>query len=59
MANTKSLSRADRKAAKRKARREHKGLFQKLTRKQRAAFRKEKQSLKSFVAKLEKQAASE
>ncbi len=51
MANTKNLSREERKQAKRKARRELKALFQTLNRKQRAELRKEKQGLKPFVAK--------
>jgi len=57
MANTKNLSREERKQSKRTSRQELKKLFQTLTRKQRAEFRKEKQGLKPFVAA--QQAAAE
>lgn len=57
MANTKKLSREERKKSKRTSRQGLKKLFQTLNRKQRAEFRKEKQGLKPFVAKL--QAAAE
>lgn len=56
MANTKSLPRAERKTAKRKVRRECKGLYQSLTQKQRREFGGSKKGIKLFLA--EKQAAA-
>lgn len=50
MANTKKLSREQRRATKRRQRRELKSLYQSLTKKQRAALRKEKQGIKKFLA---------
>jgi hypothetical protein len=54
MANTKKLTRPERKASKRKSRGELKKLFATLNRKQRREIRTEPQGLKTFVAKLEK-----
>ncbi len=54
MANTKKLTREERKTNKRKARGELKKLFGTLNRKQRRELRTEPQGLKTFMAKLEK-----
>lgn len=56
MANTKKLTREERKSAKRKARGELKKLFGTLNRKQRRELRTEPMGLKVFVAKQEKAA---
>ena len=54
MANTKKLTRQERKSAKRKSRGELKKLFGTLNRKQRRELRAEPQGLKVFLAKQEK-----
>ncbi len=54
MANTKKLTREERKASKRNSRGELKKLFGTLNRKQRRELRTEPQGLKVFLAKIEK-----
>ena len=56
MANTKNLSRPDRRNAKRKARKELSALRAGLTRKQLSALRKEPRGLKAFLAEQSKAA---
>jgi hypothetical protein len=57
MANTKQLSREERKQAKRKARAELRKLVTDMSTKERAEFRKSEKGLKAFLA--EKKAAAE
>lgn len=57
MANTKKLSKPDRKAARRKSRHSYKALYRGLTQEQKDAFYKgEVRSLKQFIASLKPKA---
>ena len=57
MANSKKLTREERKSSKRTSRTALKKLYQGLSRKQRGQLREEKQGIKQFVAAQEKAAA--
>ncbi len=59
MANTKSLSRKERKSAKRKARHELQKMYRNLTSSQRTEFQKSEKSLKSFVKDLQAKASND
>lgn len=56
MANTKKMSRPERKRAKRKSRRELRKLRETLTPEQRSELRKSKKGVKAFVAEAKKTA---
>ena len=58
MANTKKLTREERKSNKRTARLELKTLYRNLSDKQRTEFKKEKKGIKQFVQEIQKAATS-
>lgn len=57
MANTKPLSRPERRVAKRNQRRELKKLYASLDKSQRARLREDKVGIKAMLAQIEKEAA--